>query len=187
MSDFWFEFCARRGAGEEYLLAKQKGTEADVIRKIANSESEGEIKPPEAKGGKIKMTSTWFPNTAGMGKKEEGKGWFPKTDFPEEIEFTTPALKGESRSHLMSMHHDEFPGFVADRLEGAFTNSHSGTVKTLDWFIGVADGGEFFDRAALKEMKGFRKELGEAIEYPERKAILEKTVKYLRGMKTQGR
>lgn len=165
---------------EKPMEPKQEG--------LKPSEQKIEVKIPikedtNKEVSKMEEKTKLFPNTDF--DEAKGKGWFPKTDFPEQIEFTVPPMKGEKGSRLMSMHSDEFPGHVAYQLEGSLMNSHSETCETLDWYIGVADGGELFNKASLKEMKGFRKELGDAKEYPERKAIVEKTAKFLRGMKVQ--
>ena len=212
-NDFWLQFCAKRGMGEEYLLAKEKGTEADVIRKLVNSESEGEIKPEtKNKGGEVTMRSEWYPNTDFEGKGEvkttgenipktsdtpdtyltdlkdkDSKNWYPKTDFPEKIEFTMLPLKGEKKSSLNSMLLTEFPGFIASQLEDSFVTSWKGTRKMLAWYIGTASGGEFFDRESLRKMKEFEKEAAAAGDHSERKAVLAKITTYLRGMESRKR
>ena len=84
-SDFWHEFCARRGAGEEYLLAREKGTEADVIRKLVNSESEGELNHLRRKEVKkmenSKMRRDFFLIPQGWERREKAADGFPRTDF----------------------------------------------------------------------------------------------------------
>jgi hypothetical protein len=128
-----------------------------------------------------------FPNTNFVGK--DGAGFFPNTSFQglEEIEIPVPPVAKGATKGVASMHLDELPGYVASQLEDAFANSHSKTCQSMDHYIGVVEGGKYFDESSLKEMKGFRKQLGDAGEYGERKAILDKTVKFLRGMKSEKR
>lgn len=167
---------------EKRVEPKQVKPSVEIVNQ-KEPDKKGEVKSETKGGEKMEEKTKLFPNSdfQGQGSKE----FFDKTTFPETIEFTTPLLKGETQRGLMSIKTDELPGFIADRLEGAFRTSHSGTCEVMDWYIGVADGGSFFDRAALREMRNFRSELANAEDYGERKAILEKTVKYLRGMRVQ--
>ena len=218
MNDFWLEFATRRGMGKEFLSARGKGTEENVIRQIINEkepDEKSEIKPEtKNKGGEVTMRSEWYPNTDFEGKGEvkttgenipktdtpdtpdtyltdlkdkDSKNWYPKTDFPEKIEFTTPPLKGEEKSGLNSMLLEEFPAFVADRLEAAFPMSWKRTLHELSWFLGTATGGEFFDKNALQQMKDFQNEAAAAKDHSERKAVLAKITTYLRGMQSRKR
>lgn len=146
-NDFWLEFATRRGMGKEFLVARERGIEEDVIRQIINRaapDGKGEIRvtTPEISIKEVKK------EVEKMNENDEAKGkanWFSFSD-KQQADRTTgdwfPSFSGEGFDEVVFDREDVYN----DKGKGGHPGFHRIQLRELpqllfDEFSAAANGG----------------------------------------------